>query len=110
MEKSSPSTPDKAAPMKIHVKYDELSAKYASQVIVNGSTDEIFLDFSSGVLNDPSTGESILSVHTRIAMTPAGANRLLQALSQTLNRLPSLAENAAKKTTGPSASLPRLGT
>ena len=88
MEASKSAASERKGPnqMKIRVKYDELSAKYASQVLLNHSAEEIFLDFSSGVITDPGSGESLLPVHTRIAMTPAAARRLLQALEQTLNQ------------------------
>ena len=87
MEASPSPAPEQKSPksVKIRVKYDELSAKYASQVLLNHSAEEIFFDFSSGTITDPASGESLLPVHTRIAMTPAAARRLLQALEQTLN-------------------------
>lgn len=68
----------------IRVKYDELSAKYANQVLLNGTNEELFLDFSSGAVPDPETGELIVPVHTRIAMNPAAARRLHAALEQSL--------------------------
>ncbi len=88
MEASPSPAPEHKSPksVKIRVKYDELSAKYASQVLLNHSAEEIFFDFSSGVITDPASGESLLPVHTRIAMTPVAARRLLQALEQTLNQ------------------------
>jgi len=108
MESSPRSTPEKVSQLKIRVKYDDLSAKYANQVIINGSSEEVYLDFSSGAMTDPSNGESTLSIHTRIAMSPAAAWRLAQTLQQTLSRLtpPGTGVSVDK---GPTASLPRLG-
>lgn len=71
---------------RIRVKYEELSAVYASQVILNSTGEELFLDFSSGVITDPASKESLLPIHTRIAMSGSGARRLLTALQQLLNR------------------------
>lgn len=72
---------------KIRIKYEELSAKYANQVVLNGSADEIYLDFSSGPVPDPQSGESMIPIHTRIAMSHGAARRLLAALQQTLMRV-----------------------
>lgn len=76
-----------AANRKFKVKYDDMSARYASQVILNANVDEVFLDFSSGAIADPATGEPLVPVHTRIAMSPAGAKRLADLLNQALSRL-----------------------
>ncbi|HSI83410.1 MAG: DUF3467 domain-containing protein [Candidatus Methylacidiphilales bacterium] len=94
--------------VQLKVKYDDLSAKYASQVIINASAEEVFLDFSSGVLRDPNSSEGVLSVHTRIAMTPAAARRFLQALDQSLSRTTATHRASSSPGSGPSATLPRL--
>lgn len=91
---------------KIKIKYDELSARYANQVVLNGSAEEIYLDFSSGAIPDPNTGESVIPIHTRIAMTHAAARRLLGALQQTLSRTQAAVD--AKREAAVSASLPPL--
>jgi len=72
---------------KIKVKYEKYSAKYANQTVLSGSQDEVFLDFSSGPVPDSATGESLIPIHTRIAMSPAAARRLMAALQQTLKRI-----------------------
>lgn len=72
---------------KIKIKYEDLSAKYANQVVLNGSAEEIYLDFSSGPVPDPNTGESLIPIHTRIAMSHGAARRLLAALQQSLKRI-----------------------
>ncbi len=101
MAQSNPT--DSNQQRKIKVKYDEYSARYANQTVITGSTDEVFLDFSSGPVPDSGTGESLLPIHTRIAMSPAGARRLLAALQQTLKRIES---NAAEANGVQRASLP----
>lgn len=88
---------------KLRLKYEEYSARYANQTILSGSADEVLLDFSSGPVPDAATGESVVPVHTRIAMTPAGARRLLAALQQTLKRIESAGTQA---TVSQRASLP----
>ena len=67
----------------IQVKYGEHSALYASQAIVQGSPEEVFIDFSAGLVTD-SGGNNVMPIHTRIAMTPAGAERLRAALNKSL--------------------------
>lgn len=90
-------------PRKLRLKYEQNSALYANQTILSGSADEVFFDFSSGPVPDGTTGETIVPVHTRIAMSPAGARRLLAALQQTLKRIESSGEKTA---TSQRASLP----
>ncbi len=68
----------------VKVRYAETSALYASQVLVNASGEDVILNFSSGYMNDPSSGQTLLPVHTRIAMTAAGARRLHALLEQVL--------------------------
>ena len=83
MDKHETPTPS-AGVRKFKVKYEDMTARYASQVILNANADEIFLDFSSGALADPATGEPLVPVHTRIAMSPSGARRLADLLNQAL--------------------------
>lgn len=68
----------------IKVRYNETSALFASQFIVNTSAEDVTINFSSGPLSDPATGETILPVHTRMAMTREGARRLHGVLSNIL--------------------------
>jgi hypothetical protein len=92
-----------AEPRKIRIKYEDYTARYANQAILSGSTGEVFMDFSSGPVPDADSGESIMPVHTRIAMSHAGARRLLSALQQTLKRLETTGAQAAN---GQRATLP----
>lgn len=82
---------DKAQPAtesrQLRIKYDESKASYASQALVQANVEEVILDFSSGILQDPNGGgAAIMPIHTRIAMSHAGAQRLLGALTQTLQK------------------------
>lgn len=71
----------------LRVKYDESKASYASQALVQASAEEVIIDFSSGIIQDPSgQGGAVMPIHTRIAMSHAGAQRLLGALNQTFEK------------------------
>ena len=70
--------------VKIQVKYEDMTARYASQVALAVGQEEIFLDFSSGLIPDQGSGVSTLPIHTRIAMTANGLRRLYQAIGQLL--------------------------
>jgi hypothetical protein len=77
---------ENASSKKIRIKYEKREALFANQVILNGTPEELFLDFSSGPTQDAESGETVVPIHTRIAMTPAGARRLLAALQQSFQR------------------------
>ena len=68
----------------VKVRYNETSALFASQFIINTSAEDITINFSSGPLSDPANGETILPVHTRMAMTREGARRLHAVLGNIL--------------------------
>ena len=68
----------------IKVRYNETSALFASQFIVNTSAEDVTINFSSGPIGDPATGETIMPVHTRMAMTREGAHRLHSVLANVL--------------------------
>ncbi len=71
----------------LRIKYDESKASYASQALVQANVEEVIIDFSSGILQDPSGDNgAVMPIHTRIAMSHAGAQRLLGALTQTLQK------------------------
>jgi len=88
----------------IKVRYNETSALYASQFIINTSDEDITINFSSGPISDPAGNDTILPVHTRIAMSKQGAARLHKILGQVLS------EQRGKKTTPETshAKLPKL--
>ena len=68
----------------VKVRYSETSALFASQFLINTTSEDIILNFSSGAITDPASGETLLPVHSRIAMTPAAAHRLHQVLGSIL--------------------------
>ncbi len=70
----------------IKVRYNETSALFASQFIINTSAEDVTINFSSGPLSDPASGETILPVHTRMAMTREGARRLHAVLGNILGQ------------------------
>jgi len=76
--------PEQQRQQQIKVRYNETSALFASQFIINTSAEDITINFSSGPLSDPTSDETILPVHTRIAMTKEGARRLHTVLTNIL--------------------------
>lgn len=76
---------DNVKQQQIKVRYNETSALFASQFILNTSEEDITINFSSGPMTDPAGNETILPVHTRIAMTREGALRLRGILDQVLS-------------------------
>lgn len=68
----------------VTVRYNETSSLFASQFILNTSSDDVTISFSSGPLADPSGNGTILPVHSRIAMTRDGARRLHEILGSVL--------------------------
>ncbi len=71
-------------PAQVNVRYEQTSALYASQFVLNATGDEIIINFSSGSLPDPTTGEVLLPIHSRIAISPQGARTLIDLLNQAL--------------------------
>ena len=78
--------PTQEKQMKIQVKYEDMTARYANQVVLTTGQEEVFLDFSSGLIPDQGSGVSTLPIHTRIAMTGNGLRRLYQVLGQLLSK------------------------
>jgi len=69
----------------LRVQYEEMTAKFASQFVVNMGEDELILNFSSGIISD-NANQGLLPIHTRIALSPLGARKLHAILSQVLNQ------------------------
>jgi hypothetical protein len=91
--KKTPASPSNAAnkpeSRPLRVRYDESKALYASQALVQASLEEITIDFSSGIMQDPANaGVAIMPIHTRIAMSKPAAQRLLSALTKSLEKQP----------------------
>ncbi len=79
-------TEQQSRQQQIKVRYNETSATFASQFIVNINGDELILNCSPGPLTDPATGETILPVDCRIGMTMNGARRLHDVLTRVLTQ------------------------
>jgi hypothetical protein len=77
----------KPQPVKLQVKYEDMAARYANQVVLTTGQEEVFLDFSSGVVPDQS-GSGVLPIHTRIAMPHSALKRFHQMLTQLFNQPP----------------------
>jgi len=71
---------------KVKVRYETTSAIYANQIVVNANREDVTLDFSSGAVPDPETGNPILPIHSRIALSWAGALRLRALIDQAVER------------------------
>ena len=72
--------------VKIQVKYEDMTARYANQIVLTTGQEEVFLDFSSGVVPDQAGGVSVLPIHTRIAMPHGALRRFHQMLTQVLSK------------------------
>ena len=77
---------DKQTTQQVKVRYTDTSALFASQFMINTTTEDLTLNVSSGPIPDPASGETLLPIHTRIAMTPAAARRLYQVLGSVLSQ------------------------
>jgi hypothetical protein len=97
--------PQQAGQVSVRVRYETTEAAFASQFIVNASAEEIIVGLSPGFVTDPNSKENLLPIHGRIAMTPGGARRLINALSSALKGL----DDAKRKAEAPrEAELPKL--
>ncbi|MHA3772334.1 DUF3467 domain-containing protein [Verrucomicrobiota bacterium sgz303538] len=70
--------------MNLQIRYEDMTARYANQVMLNTTAEECFFDFSSGVIVDRGTGGAVMPIHTRIVMNPNGMLRLYQLIGQAL--------------------------
>jgi hypothetical protein len=101
-----PAQPQQQVPLQI--RYEEMTARYANQVLLNTTAEECYLEFSPGVIFDRGSSGAVLPIHTRIAMTPVGLLRLYQAIGQALQNYqiqnaPAPAPQAAQPVTPPPA-------
>ena len=97
----------------VRVRYEETQVLYAGQFLVNASAEEVVINFSSGFISDPQTGENMMPIHSRVALSPAGALRLMNTLSQAVQNMQ--AQEAAQdksvsksKVSGQEAGLPKI--
>ncbi len=82
MSLDTPSSQPQNQNVSVQIKYDDMTARYASHALLNNGNEEVYIEFSSGVVVDRASGGAVLPIHTRIAMTPAGVVRLWQLLGQ----------------------------
>lgn len=71
----------------VRVRYEETQILYAGQFIVNSTAEEVVINFSSGFISDPQTSENMMPIHSRIALSPGGALRLINTLSQAVQNM-----------------------
>ena len=102
MAKKPEASPQEQQKVSMHVRYENMETQFASQFIVNATREEIIVNFSPGAIADPQTNQQILPVNSRIAMTPHGAARLVQTLSNVLKNMQAAVQTkAATEDTGP---------
>lgn len=70
----------------VRVQYEQTGVQFANRVMVQAGRDQLILSFAPNPIPDPRTGGKVLSVQSRIAMTPAGAARLVQSLQTALQK------------------------
>lgn len=73
---------------RVRVTYGTTDALFASQYVVNSTDDGLIVNFSSGHIAEPANDEALLPIHTRIALTRGGAERLVAVLQQALHAQP----------------------
>jgi hypothetical protein len=76
----------KSSQVKIQVKYEDMTARYANQIVLTTGQEEVYLDFSSGIIPDQAGGTSVLPIHTRIAMPHSALKRFHQMLTQLFSK------------------------
>jgi hypothetical protein len=76
--------PGAGAAVTVRVRYETTETAYASQFVVNATPEEIVIGVSPGFVVEPGAAERLLPIHSRIAVTPAGARRLIKALNTAL--------------------------
>jgi len=74
-------------PQNFQLRYDETTAKYATQAVLNVTDDDVILNFASGLITENNNKQGILPIHTRIAMSHNNALRLAMLLNQALFQL-----------------------
>ena len=86
----------RSAQVKIQVKYADMTARYANQIVLTTGQEEVYLDFSSGIIPDQGGGVSVLPIHTRIAMPHSALKRFHDMLTQLFARAQETKAPAAK--------------
>jgi hypothetical protein len=81
----------------ITIRYSETSSLFSSQFLVNSTPEDITVGFSSGYMKHLATNETALPIHSRIAMTHAGAKRLYEILGKVLADSATIADSSGIK-------------
>ena len=76
----------KPSQTQLQVKYEDMTARYANQIVLTTGQEEVYLDFSSGIIPDHGAGVAVLPIHTRIAMPHGALKRFHQMLTQLLSQ------------------------
>jgi hypothetical protein len=84
MANGNPQQPGQQQQMNLQIRYEDMTARYANEVMLNTTAQECYFDFSSGLIVDRPSGGAILPIHTRIVMTPTAMLRLYQLIGQSL--------------------------
>jgi len=82
---------------KVRIRYDKTETTFASQFVVNATREELIVNFSPGYIADPQSNERMLPIQTRIAMSPAGAARLVNTLTSVLRNMQKDAQPETKE-------------
>ncbi len=88
------STTAPAGKTAVRVHYETTLVEFAHRVLIQASRDQVILSFAASPVLDPKTGNRVMPVHSRIALTPAGAVRLLQSLKEAAKRSQASVETA----------------
>ncbi len=102
-------TPNPQQQVNLQIRYEDMTGRYANQVMLNTTAEECYLDFSSGVIVDGATGGAIMPIHTRIVMNPNAMLRMYQLIGQALQNYqvtqsqPASAADPAKAVEAPEA-------
>ena len=71
----------------VTVRYDAADVRYAAQFVVQASAEELIVNFAAGPIEDGARGQTLLPIHTRIALTPVGVQRLISTLQSALAQM-----------------------
>ena len=82
-EQAQPRQEGPASP-RIEVQYEQRSALYASQFVLNGAEEELVLDCSPGVVIESPEARPVMPIHTRLAMSWGAAKKLAVLLQKAL--------------------------
>ena len=92
---------------RVRVRYETTEAPFASQFLVNASAEEVVINFSPGFIADPVSGETLMPVHSRVALTPGGALRLMNTLAQAVQNFKA-AQGREQTAEAQAAALPKV--